>query len=119
MRKLLLCGIAIITVAMLAFLGQTAVDPDNFNGEWYSASGQQIYRFQNGIIHCDQYSVALADGNSISGAYTFSGKSVALFALGVEGLESVKELYLVENKVESLLCERKDGTVKIYFVRHN
>ena len=119
MRRWLLCGIAIIIVAVIAFLGQTAIDPEDFTGEWYSASGQQIYRFQNGIIHSDQHSAVLPDGSSISGAYTFSGKSVALFAMGVEGLESVRDLYLIENKEESLLCERKDGTGKIYFVRHN
>ena len=30
----------------------------------------------------------------------------------------LRELYLVENKEEALLCEREDGTGEIYFVRH-
>ena len=119
MKKWLLCGIAAIMVAVITFLGQTAVDPEDFSGEWYSASGQQIYRFHNGIIYCDQYFVTLSDGSRISGAYSFSGNSVSLFALGIDGLESVKDLYLVENKDESFLCERKDGPGKIYFARHN
>ncbi len=119
MKRWLLLGIAIITVAMIAFLGQPAVDPEDFTGEWYSASGQHIYLFQNGIIHCEQNSVALADGSTISGAYIFAGKSVALFARGVDGLETVKEIYLVEHKDELLLCENPDGTGTIYFVRHN
>ena len=118
MRKWLFCGIAIIVIVSIAFLGQPAVDPEDFIGEWYSASSQQIYRFDNGIIHCDRHCVPLPDGDSISGAYIFSGKTVALFATGVEGLESVRELYLVENKEEAILCETKDGTGKIYFVRH-
>lgn len=119
MKKWLLSGMAIIIVSIVALLGKTAVDPENFTGEWFSASGQEIYRFQDGVIYCDRHSVRLPDGDSISGAYVFSGQSVALFAIGVEGLESVKELYLIENKEESLLCERKDGSGTIYFVRHN
>ena len=118
MRRWWLLGIAIVTVMAIAFLGQTAIDPQDYTGQWYSASGQQVYCFQEGVIYCDKYAVTLSDGTSISGAYSFSGKKVALFALGVEGLESVKELYLVENKEESLLCERKDGSGQIYFVRH-
>jgi hypothetical protein len=119
MKKWLLLGIAAMIVALIVFLGQSAVDPEDFTGEWYSVSGQQIYLFQNGIIHCGQHSADLGDGSTISGAYIFSGKSVALFAMGVDGLETVKEIYLVENKEESLLCENADGTGTIYFVRHN
>ena len=118
MRKWLLIGMGIIMLAILTFLGKTAVDPSDFIGEWYSADSQEIYRFQDGIIHSNNDSDRWQDGDNISGAYIFSGKSVALFAIGVEGLESVKELYLIENKEESLLCEQKDGTGKIYFVRH-
>lgn len=118
MKKRLLLGIAVITVVLIAFLGRPAVDPEDFTGEWYSASGQHIYRFQNGIIHCLQNSIPLDDGSNFSGAYIFSGKSVTVFAVGVEGLDTVQELYLVENKEEALLCEREDGTGEIYFVRH-
>ena len=119
MKKWQLFGVAIITVAMIAFLGRSAIDPENFTGEWYSTKGQHIYRFQHGIILCDQHKVAVGDDSDISGAYSFSGKSIVLFAMGVEGLESVKELYLIETKEEALLCENADGTGTIYFVRHN
>lgn len=119
MKKWLLFGTAIITAAMIAFLGQPAVDPEDFTGEWYSVDGQNIYLFQDGIIQCKEHSVALADGSIISGAYTFSGKTAAVFAIGVDGLETVRELYLVEHKEETLLCENADGTGTIYFVRHN
>ena len=119
MRRGLLIGTGIIVVVLLIVLWQPAVDPEDFTGEWYSASGQNIYLFQNGIIQCDQHSAWQADGSCFSGAYMFSGKSVTLFALGIEGLESVKELYLIENKEESLLCENEDGSGQIYFVRHN
>ena len=117
MKKWLLFGIAVIIVISIAFLGQPAVDPEDFTGQWYSTNGQTIYRFQNGIIQCDKHSVAINNGSTFSGAYIFSGKSVTLFAMGVDGLETVKELYLIENKEEFLLCERPDGTGTIYFVR--
>ena len=119
MKRWLLLGIAVITVAVMAFLGQPAIDPEDFTGEWYSADGQHIYLFQNGIIQCQQHYAELSDGSTFSGAYSFSGKSVALFAMGIDGLENVKELYLIENKEESLLCENADGTGTIYFVRLN
>lgn len=119
MKRWLLLGIAVITVAVMAFLGQPAIDPENFTGEWYSADGQHIYLFHNGIIQCRQHYAELSDGSTFSGAYSFSGKSVALFAMGIDGLENVKELYLIENKEESLLCENADGTGTIYFVRLN
>ena len=119
MKRWLLLGIAVITVAIIAFLGQSVVDPEDFTGEWYDTSGQHIYLFRNGIIHCEQHFTTLPDGSTFSGAYTFSGKSVALFAMGVDGLEDVKELYLVENKNESLLCDSADGSGTIYFVRYN
>ena len=117
MRKWLLCGVAVFTVVIVAFLGRTAVNPEDFIGEWYSVDEHQIYLFQDGIIYCDQYGVDLPDGTSISGAYSYCGRSVVLFAMGIEGLENVKELYLVENKDETLLCETEDGIGEIYFVR--
>ena len=119
MRKWLFLGLAIIAVALIAFLGQPAIDPEDFTGDWYSVDGQHVYRFRNGIIHCEQHFVELGDGSSFSGAYSFSGKSIQLFAIGVDGLESQKELYLVEHKEESLLSDRPDGKGAIYFVRHN
>ena len=119
MKKSLLIGIGIITLLVIAFLRQTAIDPDDYTGEWYSASGQRIYRFQEGLIYCEKHMASLSDGNGISGAYTFSGKSIALFAFDVDGLENVKELYLIENKDEAILSDRKDGSGQIYFVRDN
>lgn len=118
MKKWLFLGLAVMVTAMAVLLAQPAVDPEDFTGEWYSATGQHIYLFQNGIIHCEQHSAALPDGSTFSGAYAFSGKSIALFAMGVDGLETVKELYLVQNKEGSLLCDHADGSGTIYFVRH-
>lgn len=110
-------AIALLLLAIL--LGQTAMDPEDFSGAWYSSREQCVYLFQEGIIYCQKYPIPLSEEAYISGAYTCCGKSVYLFASGIEGLEKEKELYLIQNREESLLCENKDGTGQIYFVRDN
>ncbi len=115
-------GIPVIIILLLiafSVLNQPAIDPEDFSGEWYSGQEQCIYDFREGLIYCRKYQIPVSDTESISGAYTFSGKSVYLFAVGIEGLEKEKELYLIENPEESLLCENKEGTGRIYFVRDN
>lgn len=110
---------AVLLLGIFCLLGRTAVDPEDFSGEWYSSREQCIYLFQDGLIYCRKYPVPVSESDFISGAYSFSGKSLFLFAEGIEGLESAREVYLVENKEESLLCEHEDGTGQIFFVRDN
>ncbi len=112
-------SISIILLTIICLLGKTAMDPEDFSGEWYSGKEQCIYLFCDGLIYCQKYPVSLSDSDFISGAYTFSEKSVFLFAEGIEGLESPREVYLIQNKDESLLCENDDGSGKIYFIRDN
>ena len=110
---------AAILLLIVCALSQPAMDPEDFSGQWYSSREQCIYLFRGGIIYCRKYPILLSEEASISGAYTFSGESVYLFAEGIEGLESPRELFLVEHKEESLLCENKDGSGQIFFVRDN
>lgn len=110
---------AILLLAIFCVLSRTAVDPEDFTGDWYSSCEQCIYHFQDGLIYCPKYPILTSDGNSISGAYVFSGKSVFLFVNGIEGLETEREVFLVETAEESLLCENADGTGQIFFVRDN
>jgi hypothetical protein len=100
-------------------LGQNAIDPDDFSGEWYSSQEQCIYHFSEGMIQCQKYPIPLSDNDYISGAYSFSKNSVFLFAEGIDGLESPREVFLVKNADECLLCENKDGSGRIYFIRDN
>lgn len=102
---------------IFAGLCRTAVNPDDFIGEWYSAADQSVYLFQNGLLYCPQNPVMLSGDNYISGAYTFSKGSVFLFAEGVPGLEQEKELYLIRQDEGSFLCENKDGSGMVYFIR--
>ena len=110
---------AVVLLGIFCALNQTAMDPADFTGDWYSSREQCIYHFRNGLISCPKYPIMISDGDSISGAYVFSGKSVLLFAEGIEGLETEREVYLIETEDESLLCEKPDGTGQIYFVRDN
>lgn len=115
-------GIPVTIILLLIsffFLSQPAIDPERFSGEWYSGQEQSIYHFREGLIYCRKYEVPLSDTEAISGAYTFSGKSIFLFAEGIQGLETAREVFLVENGDECLLCENADGTGMIFFIRDN
>jgi len=114
-------GIAAVMALLAAFLflSRTAVDPEDFTGQWYSSREQCIYEFRDGLIYCSKYPLCKLEEGALSGAYVFSGKSIFLFARGIEGLETEREVYLIEKPEESLLCEKKDGSGEIYFVRDN
>ena len=117
MKKWLALSVILIAAVIGILLNQTVCDPSEFSGEWYSASDQTLYLFQEGMIYCQKHPVMLLNDQPVSGAYTFSGKTVMLFASGVEGLEKERQLYLIHNKDESILCDRKDGRGKVFFIR--
>lgn len=119
MKREAVFGIVIFLLIIMAGLCQTAIDPEDFTGKWYSSDDQSVYLFQEGLIYCQKNAVALSDTVSISGAYSFSRNSVLLFAEGVEGLEKEKELYLVSSGDGCFLCDNKDGSGRIYFIRYN
>ena len=111
-------ALSIVLLMIIIGLHQPVMDPQDYTGQWYSADDQSIYLFQNGLICSSRHAVPLSDTESISGAYSYCKNSILLFAEGIEGLETEKELYLVHNEDGSFLCENKDGTGEIYFIRH-
>lgn len=108
--------IGLIFIA-ISILSCTAVDPENYSGQWYSSCEQCTYLFSNGLIYCQKYPIPVSEADTISGAYMFAGKTIFLFAEGIDGLENPRELFLVKKNEESLLCENKDGTGQIFFAR--
>lgn len=116
MKRALVCCIVIYGF-ILIFGFKTAIDPAQFSGQWYSSDDQSIYLFQEGIIYSAKNSVLLPEAEYISGAYIYSSDSVFLFAEGIEGLETEKEVFLIQRGDSSLLCEKQDGSGKIYFAR--
>ena len=117
-RSARICVVIFICVLMTG-LCRIAVDPSDFTGKWYSATDQSAYLFQEGLIYCSQYSVALSGTETISGAYSFGADSIFLFAEGIPGLEEERELFLVTRGAESCLCENRDGTGTSFFIRYN
>lgn len=119
MKRRTVFGIGILLCILVAGLYQTALDPAEYTGIWYSSEDQSAYLFQDGLIYCEKHPVFVSDQDSISGFYTFCRDSVLLFARGISGLEREMELYLVYSDESSFLCENPDGTGRIYFIRHN
>lgn len=118
MRRVAVSSFIILVCVIVAGLCQSAIDPDNFAGEWYSAMDQSVYLFQDGLLYCTKHPVPLSDNTYISGAYTYSKNTIFLFAAGIEGLEKERELHLIHNDDGSFLCESEDGTGQIYFIRN-
>jgi len=119
MRRLAAFCIVIILLIILVGFSQTAIDPEDFSGEWYSSDNQNVYLFREGLIYCPKFPIALTDSIFISGAYSHCDDSIVLFAAGIPGLETEKELYLIEKEDASFLYENKDGSGTIYFIRYH
>lgn len=117
MRRLVIFCIVIL-LCLSAALFRTAVDPLDFTGQWYSASDQSVFFFQEGLIYRSRNFAGLSDTETISGAYTFVKDSIFLFAAGIDGLEEERQLYLVNRGAESSLCENRDGTGEVFFIRY-
>lgn len=116
-RLALTCAILFLCI-LLGGLCRPVMDPEDFTGQWYSSGDQSVYLFQEGILYCSRHGIPLSGETSISGAYSFSGHSIYLFAKGIPGLEREKELFLVHKDGGSFLCEKKDGTGPVYFIRY-
>ena len=119
MRRSVLFCILICFGILLVFFGRTAVDPEDFSGQWYASDTQNPYLFRDGLIYNARYAVPLSGSETVSGAYAYCKDSVLLFAEGIEGLETEKELYLIHKDDGSFLYEHKDGTGKLFFVRYH
>ena len=118
MRRSIVLLFAFFLLTIIAGFNQTVLDPEDFRGEWYSNDNQDVYIFQDGLIYCPGTEGLITDPASVSGAYTYSADSIFLFTTGVSGLETEQEIYLVQNKDGSFLCETKDGSGRIFFIRY-
>ena len=119
MKRAAIIFIILFLICLIAGLSQTARNPEDFSGDWYSCGNQTLYRFRDGLIYCSRENIPISDSQAISGAYAYSKHTVFLFAAGVEGLETQREVYLVKIGESSLLCENRDGTGQIFFIRYN
>lgn len=96
----------------ICLLGNTAIDPGQFIGDWYGAADGQRYRFQEGIIICPE------DGTSeMRGAYQFCGDRILLFIRDTNGNSQVWELYSTGEAKGEFLCDNPGGKGRILFSR--
>lgn len=119
MKRWLPFGIilALILTAVCCLFG-TAIAPEDFTGAWYSSTDGALYMFREGIITCEKHQIPFSGDQIFSGSYSFSKDSIVVFAIGIEGLTEVQELYLIRNWKGDVLCENRDGSGEIYFYRN-
>lgn len=117
MKRLAAFCILFFTLMITVGLMQTAFDPNDYTGEWYSSEDQSLYLFQHGLIYCPKKAVPTSDSTFISGAYTQSKNAILLFAVGIKGLETERVVFLIQNDDVTFLCENADGTGQIFFIR--
>ena len=119
MRRLAAFCVFLIVSILAIGLFCVALDPNQYAGYWYSSNDQCVYLFQDGLIFSVNNAEAFLNEDSFEGAYTYSKDVVFLFVKDIEGLEREKNLYLHHSGDASFLCENKDGSGKIYFMRYN
>lgn len=112
MKRLAAACLIIFLIGILLGLSQTAQDPADFSGIWYTLKDQSPYVFQKGLI------TGPKSTDPMVGAYWYCKDSVVLFVQDVEGLEKERELYLISDREVNLLCESSDGTGIVYFIRY-
>ena len=49
---------------------------------------RELFRFQDGLVSCEQHNLLTGTIDAMCGAYCFDGDSVTVFSLGVAGLEN-------------------------------
>lgn len=118
MKRWVPLGVICILLLTIALgLSRPVIDPARFTGKWYSSSDGNLYLFQEGIIQCADHYVLTPEGEKVSGAYTFGSDTIAVFAMGIDGLDMVSQLYLIRGQKGDALCDRPDGSGSVYFYR--
>lgn len=118
MKRWFILGGGALLLAAGLLLGRTAIPYETFTGEWYSSEEGIRYVFSQGIIMCEEFGIPLGENQTMSGAYCVSRDSMVLFARGVEGLETERDVYLVHGSRGDVLCEHPDGSGIVFFTRN-
>lgn len=117
-RWIAIAFVLVILCGCIAFLFGTAVNPEDYTGEWYYCKDSARYIFKNGLIACaDRRSILLGE-TEFSGAYCFAKDRATLFVIDSDGVGEVIELYLVHTSDGDILCEAEDGSGTVWFCRN-
>ncbi len=117
MKRWIPIGVVLVLVILAFGLCATAWNPGEFSGDWYCAETGELFRFQNGLVSCEQHNLLTGTIDAMCGAYCFDRDSVTVFSLGVAGLENPRQLYIVHGSDGDRLCGSKDGSGKTFFYR--
>lgn len=118
MKRRWVTGILLVILTCLfLLLNRRITDAGDYSGAWYRSSDGVRYDFENGIIRCETYGIALSDDAVFSGAYSYGKNSVLVFFAEEDGVGEVLELQLVHQRNGDILCENRDGHRVILFCR--
>ncbi|MGM9660415.1 MAG: hypothetical protein ACI3WQ_07435 [Faecousia sp.] len=118
MKRWIALGIVLVALVVgLLFLGEIAIDPGAYTGEWYGAEDGRLYHFHEGIITCPEDTHT--EGEEFCGAYFFCRDRIILFVVDPSGASQVRELYPAGDPKGEFLCEDPNGTGRIAFSRSN
>ena len=113
MKRWIPIGVVLVLVILAFGLCATAWNPGEFSGDWYCAETGELFRFQDGLVSCEQHNLLTGTIDAMCGAYCFDRDSVTVFSLGVAGLENPRQLYLIHGTDGDHLC----GSGETYFYR--
>ena len=117
MKRWIPIGVVLVLVILAFGLCATAWNPGQFAGDWYCAETGELFRFQDGLVSCEQHNLLTCTIDAMCGAYCFDRDSVTVFSLGVAGLENPRQLYLIHGTDGDRLCGSKDGSGETFFYR--
>ena len=115
MKRWIPIGLVLVLVILAFGLCATAWNPGEFSGDWYCAETGELFRFQDGLVSCEQHNLLTGTIDAMCGAYCFDRDSVTVFSLGVAGLENPRQLYLIHGTDGDRLCGSKDGSGETAF----
>ena len=117
-RKGIIGAVIAALICVCIALNSKIVDPAAYTGAWYRADDGVLYIFENGIIECADKEIIILDDAVFSGAYSFAKNKAAIFVVDDHGVGEVVELTLVRRKDGDALCEKRDGTLIMWFCRY-
>ena len=82
MKRWIPIGVVLVLVILAFGLCATAWNPGQFAGDWYCAETGELFRFQDGLVSCEQHNLLTGTIDAMCGAYCFDRDSVTVFSGG-------------------------------------
>lgn len=119
MRKRKSALLLSLFLALLSLAGCAYEDTSSptaaYDGAWYFAQNGARCQFGDGLIYRDDKTAL--DGQTLTGIYSAADDHIDANLAGVNGVDKVRPLYLVDSDRGDVLCDSADGTGTVYFYR--